>query len=162
MWLPNTGAWMYSQLCDYLSCLKLQELNQIKPTDTQLQSTTPSCLVWPVSDFMWNIWSLQLTEKNMHNVYNRALDIFMSHQQLYGQSLLALREFDFVEFIAFLSMAGLAPATILSYISGVRYHLRIRFLNNFQDSFSLNWQPKASPERWLVGCKTTDYHEHFN
>ena len=34
-------------------------------------------------------------------------------------------------------MANLAPATILSYILGVKYHLRIRFLNDFSDSFIL-------------------------
>ena len=61
----------------------------------------------------------------------------MAHLQLYDKSLFALREFDFVEFVAFLSMANLAPATILSYISGVKYHLRIRFLNDFNDSFLL-------------------------
>ena len=34
-------------------------------------------------------------------------------------------------------MADLAPATILLYISRVKYHLRIRFLNDFNDSFLL-------------------------
>ena len=61
----------------------------------------------------------------------------MAHFQLYDKSLFALKEFDFIEFVAFLSMADLAPATILSYISGVKYHLWIRFLNNFNDSFLL-------------------------
>ena len=41
----------------------------------------------------------------------------MAHLQLYDKSLFALKEFDFIEFVAFLSMADLAPATILSYIS---------------------------------------------
>ena len=40
-------------------------------------------------------------------------------------------------------MADLAPATILSYISGVKYHLRIRFLNNFNDSFILKLVAKG-------------------
>ena len=70
-------------------------------------------------------------------MYDRAWDIFMSHLQLYDKSLFALKEFDFIEFVAFLSMASLAPATILSYISGVKYHLKIRFLNNLNDSFLL-------------------------
>ena len=44
-------------ICDYLSHLKFQEFNWIKPADMQPQSTTPSSLVWPISDIMWNIWS---------------------------------------------------------------------------------------------------------
>ena len=54
-----------------------------------------------------------------------------------------LKEFDFVEFVAFLSMANLALATILSYISGVKYHLRIRFLNDFNNSFLLKLVAKG-------------------
>ena len=42
----------------------------------------------------------------------------MAHLQLYDKSLFALKEFDVVEFVAFLSMADLVPATILSYILG--------------------------------------------
>ena len=74
---------------------------------------------------------------------DRAWDIFMAHLQLYDKSLFALKEFDVVEFAAFLSMANLAPATILSYISRVKYHLRIRFLNNFSDSFLLKLVAKG-------------------
>ena len=44
-------------ICDYLSQFKFQEFHQIKPTDMQPQSTTPSSLVWPISDIMLNIWS---------------------------------------------------------------------------------------------------------
>ena len=40
-------------------------------------------------------------------------------------------------------MAGLAPATILSYLSGVKYHLRIRFHNDFSDSFLLKLVAKG-------------------
>ena len=67
----------------------------------------------------------------------------MSHFQLYDKSLFTLKEFDFIEFVAFLSMAHLAPATILSYISGVKYHLRIRFLNDFNDSILLKLVAKG-------------------
>ena len=87
--------------------------------------------------------------ENTHSVYDRAWDIFVAHLQLYDKSLSALREFDFVEFVAFLSMANLVPATILLYISGVKYHLRIRFLNDFNDSFLLKLVAKgiASQQR---------------
>ena len=71
--------------------------------------------------------------KNTHSVYDRAWDIFMAHLQLYDK----LKEFDFIEFVAFLSMADLAPVTILTCISEVKYHLWIRFLNDFNDSFLL-------------------------
>ena len=48
-----------------------------------------------------------------------------------------------MNFVAFLSMANLALATILSYIFGVKYHLRIRFLNDFSDSFLLRLVAKG-------------------
>ena len=67
----------------------------------------------------------------------------MTHLQLYDKSLFALQEFNFVKFVAFLSMADLAPTTILSYISGVKYHLRIRFFNDFNDSFLLKLVAKG-------------------
>ena len=82
-------------------------------------------------------------QKNTICVYDRAWGIFMAHLQLYDKSLFPLSEFDFVEFVAFLSMADLAPATILSYISEVKYHLRIRFLNDFKDSFLLKLVAKG-------------------
>ena len=76
-------------------------------------------------------------------MYDRVWDIFMSHFWLYDKLLFALKEFVFIEFVAFLSMADLAPATILSYISGVKYHLRIRFLNDFNDSYLLKLVAKG-------------------
>ena len=82
-------------------------------------------------------------EKNTHSVYDRAWDIFMAHLQLYDKSLFALKEFDVMEFVAFLSMANLVPATILSYILGVKYHLRIRFLNDFSNNFLLKFVAKG-------------------
>ena len=67
----------------------------------------------------------------------------MAHLQLCDKSLFAFKEFDFVEFVTFLSMAEMAPPTILSYISRVKYHLRIRFLNDFNDSFLLKLVAKG-------------------
>ena len=40
-------------------------------------------------------------------------------------------------------MADLAPVTILSYISEVRYHLHIRFLNDFNNSFLIKLVAKG-------------------
>ena len=69
-------------------------------------------------------------------MYDTVWDIFMAHLQLNDKSLFALNEFDFIEFVAFLSMADLAPAMILSYISGVKYHLRIM---TSMIAFSSSW-----------------------
>ena len=82
-------------------------------------------------------------QKNIHSVCNRVWGIFMAHLQLYNRSLFALKEFDFVEFVAFLSMANLAQATILSYTSAVKYNLRIKFLNDFNDSSLLKLVEKG-------------------
>ena len=82
-------------------------------------------------------------KKNTHSVYDRAWDIFMAHLQLYNKLLFALEEFHVVEFVTFLSMANLVPAKILSYILGVKYHLRIRFLNDFIYSFLLKLVAKG-------------------
>ena len=43
-------------ICDYLSHFKFQEFHQSKPQDMQPQSTTPLCLVWPISDIIPNIF----------------------------------------------------------------------------------------------------------
>ena len=53
-----------------------------------------------------------------------------------------------VEFMAFMSLAGLVPTTIITYISGVKHHLRVRGARDFNDSFLLKLTLKgvaASP-----------------
>lgn len=57
---------------------------------------------------------------------------------MYNNSLFALSEMDIVEFIAFLSLAYMASATNQTYMSGIRHHLKIRYLPDFQNSFLLN------------------------
>ena len=42
-----------------------------------------------------------------------------------------------VDFVAFLSLGGLASSTIVTYISRVKYHLRMRGAHDFSDSFLL-------------------------
>lgn len=56
---------------------------------------------------------------------------------MYNKSLYALLKMDMVEFVAFLSLADTAPATIQTYISGIRHHLKIRYLPDIQNSFLL-------------------------
>ena len=42
---------------------------------------------------------------------------------------------DMVEFVAFMSFGGLAPATIITYMLGVKHHLYLLGAPDFQDSF---------------------------
>ena len=48
-----------------------------------------------------------------------------------------------MEFIAYLSLSSLAPATILLYVSGVRANLHWRKLNPFYDSFIIKMMLKG-------------------
>ena len=54
-----------------------------------------------------------------------------------------MQESQFMEFIAYLSLSGLAPATILLYVSGVRANLRWRKLPPFYDSFVIKMMLKG-------------------
>ena len=54
-----------------------------------------------------------------------------------------MQESQFMEFILYLSLSGLAPATILLYVSGVRANLRWRKLNPFYDSFIIKMMLKG-------------------
>ena len=61
--------------------------------------------------------------------------MFLEHLENYSKNLYSLEEIDIVEYIAFLSLGGLAPSTIRGNISGVRHHLKIRLLKHFEKSF---------------------------
>ena len=54
-----------------------------------------------------------------------------------------MQESQFMEFIAYLSLSGLAPATILLYVSGVRANLCWCKLNPFYDSFIIKMMLKG-------------------
>ena len=87
---------------------------------------------------MQNIWSFKLIRRT-HTVCMIGPGTYSwpIYRCMTSHCLCTLKEFDVIELVAFLSMANLAPATILSYILRVKYHLRIRFLNDFKDSFLL-------------------------
>ena len=66
----------------------------------------------------------------------------------YDKGIYQLQEMDMVEFIAFMSLGGLAPTAIITYITGVKHHLRVRGDRDFNDSFLLKFTLKgvaASP-----------------
>ena len=50
---------------------------------------------------------------------------------------------DMVEFIAFMSLGGLAPTMIITYISGVKHHLCLKGARDFNDSLLLGLTPKV-------------------
>ena len=55
---------------------------------------------------------------------------------------------DMVEFMAFMSLGGLAPTNIITYMSGVKHHLWLKGASDFNDIFLLRLMLKgvaASP-----------------
>ena len=61
----------------------------------------------------------------------------------YRYPVFDMQESQFMEFITYLSLSGLAPATILLYVSGVSANLRWRKLNPFYDSFVIKMMLKG-------------------
>ena len=83
-----------------------------------------------------------------HGVYDRVWQLFNRFLICYNKDMHALHDLDLVEFISMLSLIPLAGSTIHMYISGVRHHLKIRLLPDFQTSFiiSLVLKGATSPE----------------
>ena len=50
---------------------------------------------------------------------------------------------DMVEFVAFMSLGGLAPTTIITYMSEVKHHLCLKGARDFNDSFLLRLMLKG-------------------
>ena len=61
----------------------------------------------------------------------------------YDKGIRQLQEMDMVEFVAFMSLGELAPVTIITYMSGVKYHLWLHGINDFNDSFILRMTLKG-------------------
>ena len=78
---------------------------------------------------------LLVHKNNTHSVYDRAWGIFDNYYTFYDKGIFRLQKMDMVDFVAFLSLGVLAPTTIVTYMSGVKYNLRIRGAHNFNDSF---------------------------
>ena len=81
--------------------------------------------------------------KNTHSVYDRAWNIFDYYCMFYDKGIRQLQEMDMVEFVAFMSLGGLAPSTIITYMSGVKHHLRLCGVKDFNDSFILQMTLKG-------------------
>ena len=76
----------------------------------------------------------------------------------YNKGIYQLQEMNMVEFMAFMSLGGLVPTTIITYISRVKHHLRVRGARDFNDSFLLKLTLKgvaASPHELDVRLPIT-------
>ena len=73
--------------------------------------------------------------ENTHSVYDQAWASFNKFAVKFKVDMWHMEEQDLIDFIAFLSLAGLAPSTIHTYTSGLKHHLRIRLLPDFAGSF---------------------------
>ena len=65
---------------------------------------------------------------------------------------------DMVEFVAFMLLEGLTPTTIITYMLGVKHHLRLQGARDFNDSFLLRLTLKvvaASPHQHNVRLPIT-------
>ena len=71
----------------------------------------------------------------VYKSYNRAWNLFTAFLINYGINLHDLQEQHMLEFVSYLSLAELTPATIQLYFSGVRVHLCWHNLPSFKDSF---------------------------
>ena len=74
---------------------------------------------------------------NTHSVYDRAWNMFDNYCTFYNKSIFQLQEMDIVEFVAFMSLGGLAPTMIITYMLGVKHHLRMQGAMDFNESFLL-------------------------
>ena len=91
-------------------------------------------------------------KNNTHSMYDRAWGIFDNYCTFYHKGIYQLQEMDVVDFVAFLSLGGLALVTIITYMSRVKHNLRIRGAQDFNDSVLL-WLTlngvTAQPDVWF-------------
>ena len=78
----------------------------------------------------------------MYKSYSRAWQLFLQFTKGYSIPIYGLLENQFMEFISYLYLSGLAPATIHLHVSGVRANLHWWGLNRFQDSFVIKMMLK--------------------
>ena len=74
-------------------------------------------------------------KENTYKSYNHTWNLSTTFPTNYGINLHDLQEQHMLEFVSYLSLAELAPATIQLYFSGVRAHLCWHNLPSFKDSF---------------------------
>ena len=94
-------------------------------------------------------------KESTYKSYSRVWQLFLQFTKGYSIPIYGLLENHFLEFISYLSLSGLALATIHLYVSGVRVNLHWRGLNTFQNSFVIKMMLKGmstkhrEPDIWL-------------
>ena len=74
---------------------------------------------------------------NTHKAYSRGWELFQVFLQCYNISMHNLQEQHMLEFISFLSLSNFAASTIQLYLLGVKHHLKLRGINNYEANFLL-------------------------
>lgn len=99
-----------------------------------------------------------LLEKSMavqtQNTYQAAISLLQKFQNLYNLSTawpLSIEQI--VQFLAFLSLKNLSPSTIITYLSGLSYHHKIRGLKDNTKSFIVSKVLEGIKRCW---CKKKD------
>ena len=82
-------------------------------------------------------------KESTYKSYSRAWQLFLQFTHGYGIPTHDLLEHQFMEFISYLSLSGLAPVTIHLYVSRVRANLHWWGLNTFQNSFVIKMMLKG-------------------
>ena len=105
--------------------------------------STPT--LFPVSTLRQHIRQLTALayKESTYKSYSRAWQLFLQFTKGYSTPIYGLLEHQFMEFISYLSLSCLAPATIYLYVSGVRNNLCWWGLNTFQDSFVIKMMLKG-------------------
>ena len=86
--------------------------------------------------------------------YENAWNIFKSfRKEIKDNTAVPPSEDTLVRFVSYLSLVKkLAPATVKSYVAGVRYHLNVSARPTFNDSFRIR--------KMLLGCTRSYVSEH--
>ena len=82
-------------------------------------------------------------KESTYKSYSRAWNIFLTFFQAYNVPINDISEGQFMEFISYLSLSGLAPATILLYVAGVRANFHWQGLPTFSNSFVIKMMLKG-------------------
>ena len=105
--------------------------------------STPT--LFPVSTLQQYVRKLTalVYKESTYKSYSRAWQLFLQFARGYGIPVHDMKEHQFMEFISYLSVSGLAPAMILLYVSGVQANLCWHGLTAFKDSFVIKMMLKG-------------------
>ena len=102
----------------------------------QQPGNTPYFPLSTLRDHVRELTTLEYRESTCKS-YGRVWQLFISFTQAYGILVYGIAEHQFMEFISYLSLVGLALATILLYVTGVKANLCWHSLPDFQNSFMI-------------------------